>query len=143
MIAKKSRGYLESAVRKLGPERAYDALRAFENDPARGGHDDGSWDTCVLARAYGPSSELAGMGDTEKAKRTTRRFATQIVADLMGLTDREVIAVVRSYDGDWGEGYAELLKYLLVKEAGKLATPPAESFALCTASAGLPNGETK
>lgn len=102
------RQYLESAARKLGPERCQQALRSYD------GRDSGSWESCALASAYGEYGELQRLSD-EAGDSDCGITAARV----LGLSLREVVAVMNSYDGRYGEMPREVLKSFLTLEAAK------------------------
>lgn len=125
-IHPRTRSYVDSAVLKLGPERALDALVAFD-----GNEDDHGWDRCVLGRAYGRPGELEQMdAPPSQPAAELRNNAIYMVwvhaggdgfknaMKAFGMTAREVTAVIRCYDDDEpGRGY---LRMALLREAAKM-----------------------
>lgn len=106
------REYLESAARKLGPERCEQALRSFD------GRTNADWHTCALACAYGEDGAL--MQQVPDGEGEPGIFA----AKLLGLTYREVLTVMNCYDGCWGKLPRELLHAMLTLEAAKMMPTP-------------------
>jgi hypothetical protein len=86
------RELIQSALRKLGPERCQQALVAFHTE--RDGLN--PWENCFLARAYGECGEL--MAQFVDASGYGLRLPVQAAA-LLGLTVEECNAVWRSFDG--------------------------------------------
>lgn len=115
------RELLESAVRKLGPERAQQALKAFapthNHRDARGS----GWDACALALAYGQRGELhtAILADAHgKPIEDNPQFSA--AAQRLGLTLSEVRCVAYSFDEGCGSPSYANLKELLTAEAAKI-----------------------
>lgn len=77
---------VDSAVKKLGPERCRAALVAFAE------YAPGSYKGCVLARAYGPPGAL------QDAYRERVGPCWETVPAVLGLTRPEVSAVCEAYD---------------------------------------------
>lgn len=106
------RALLESAVRKLGPERSASALLAWgadgEPDIASG------WDGCVFARAYGERCELMNAAFASRAGN-----CWSFALDAFGLTPCEQDAVISAFD-DSGTPKHRLLKDLLAIESSKI-----------------------
>ena len=75
---------IESAAEKLGPEKC---ARALTGTP-------GGWNVCALARAYGEWGELM-----EVISSTAWTVSPiRAVAQALGLTPEEVVAVVDAFD---------------------------------------------
>lgn len=106
------RARLESAVRKLGPIAAQNALTAFASGQA------GNWDSCVLARAYGANGELYSAANG--VEPGLRRLGWMCKA--LGITMSEMGAVVDAFDRspEYDDGRRVLLRSLLEAEASKL-----------------------
>lgn len=77
--------FIRSGLRKLGPERCQQALWAF-TQPA------GSWQTCLLARAYGPPTTLF-----DALLRIDSVNAVG-AAHLLGLTHLEASSIIDAFD---------------------------------------------
>ena len=73
---------IESAAEKLGPEKC---ARALTGTP-------GSWNACALARAYGEWGELM------EIIVVSPESTVCVVAQALGLTPEEVVAVVDAFD---------------------------------------------
>src|SRR5688572_14469371 len=130
-IHPRTRAHVDSAVRKLGPERALDALAAFD-----GNEDDNDWESCVFARAYGVRGELERVAELRFPWDAAAGFRASM--EVFGLSAREVHAVVRCYDDDEpGRGY---LRTALLREASKMV--PREEPVPSLAMRRSPNGES-
>lgn len=117
---------LASAVKKLGPVAAQNALLAF-------GRDDNtfSFAACGLAYAFGAPGELLAAMDGNQC------YA--LAAPHLGLTDKEVAAFAQAFDGfDHNDGNFPfdapecrvVLRTLLEAEAAKIRTAPAPQRAV-------------
>jgi hypothetical protein len=106
-----SRELLESAVRKLGPIAAANALTAFQTGERA------NWDSCVLARAYGADGELG----RDAMARECGSF--QMACKTFGLTVDEASWVVHAFDLAPEQPNRHLLRSLLEQEASKIAQP--------------------
>lgn len=115
---------LASAVKKLGPERAQQALEAWSSPqdwfcP---------WDGCALARAYGRPGELRAIVEPYTGPSG---FVFAVAGAALGLTKDEAETVARAFDGldlfvsDAGKAKSELRR-LLEAEAAKM-TPVAHA----------------
>ena len=100
---------LRRAVQRLGPERAQQALRAFESGMPEG------WQACPLACAYGPRGELAQL--IREQFDSLRMGSFHIASRALGLSKDEVFVIVRAFDGH--QPMRNLLRDLLTAEASK------------------------
>lgn len=108
-----SEDLLRSAVKKLGPIAAANALTAFA-DPYRG------WRQCGLARAYGADGELlTRMCDL--AERFPHEDNFELAARVLSIQQDEALAFVMAFDSPGAR--RDALRDLLAAEASKLDTP--------------------
>lgn len=118
----KTRAVLTSAVQKLGPIAAQNALCAFTGT---GGH---TFRSCGLALAYGAPGELSRAVEELDKLKIPYQDPYELTARAVGLTLAEVTAFVGAFDGlSWhgGDAGRALLRSLLEAEAAKIQTPRA------------------
>jgi len=120
-------GLIVSALRKLGSERAVRMLAAFDVHRLSFG-----WEDCPLALAYGPPNALLndhGFDDStfsvflpdEDADDTIRNITPDTVAQVLGLTETEVGALTRAFDGAKGSDVSRYeLHCLVAREAMRM-----------------------
>lgn len=127
---------LRSAITKLGPFGAHNALTAFAERDAGQEEVTGDWNRCGLACSFGARGELqAAMRELPSATSFHRAAA------VLGLTVEEVEAFTAAFDDSTyvpvcvgtyrsvpGERY-EALRSLLEAEAAKIHTSPSVATA--------------